>query len=112
MQRLGGKVALVTGAGRGLGWGIARALGRQGAKVCITDINGSELERARADMVADGSEVMARVLDVADRDAFEELVAAWRRRGGSWTFSCTALSLCHWCGLTTWRRSCGSGRST
>ena len=75
MQRLQGKVALVTGAGRGLGWGIARALGRQGAKVCITDINGSELERARADMVEDGSEVVARVLDVADRDAFEAVVA-------------------------------------
>jgi len=83
MGRLQGKVALVTGAGRGLGWGIARALGRQGAKVCITDINGSELERARADMVEDGSEVVARVLDVADRDAFEAMVArvaaAWGR---------------------------------
>ncbi len=43
--------------------------------MCITDINGSELERARADMVADGSEVVARVLDVADRDAFEAMVA-------------------------------------
>lgn len=83
MQRLQGKVALVTGAGRGLGWGIARALGRQGAKVCITDINGSELERARADLLADGSEVVARVLDVADRDAFEAVVArvaaAWEQ---------------------------------
>lgn len=75
MGRLEGKVALVTGAGRGLGWGVARALGRQGAKVCITDINAGELERARDDMVADGSEVVARVLDVADRNAFEEMVA-------------------------------------
>ncbi|MFN8465599.1 MAG: SDR family oxidoreductase [Caldilineaceae bacterium] len=81
MQRLQGKVALVTGAGRGLGWGIARALGRHGAKVCITDINGAELERARADMVADGSEVVARVLDVADREAFEAVVA---RMAAAW----------------------------
>ncbi len=81
MGRLQGKVALVTGAGRGLGWGIARALGRHGAKVCITDINGAELERARADMVADGSEVVARVLDVADREAFEAVVA---RAAAAW----------------------------
>ena len=76
MQRLQGKVALVTGAGRGLGWGIARALGRHGAQVCVTDINGGELERARADLVGDGSEVVAQVLDVADREAFEATVAA------------------------------------
>ena len=81
MGRLGGKVALVTGGGRGLGWGIARVLGRHGAKVCVTDINGSELERARADMAADGSEVVARVLDVADRGAFEEMVA---QVAGAW----------------------------
>ncbi len=41
---LKGKVALVTGAGRGLGWGIARALGRAGAKVCVSDIT-DELAR-------------------------------------------------------------------
>ena len=44
------KVALVTGAGRGFGWGIARALGRAGAKVCISDIT-EELSRA-ASLVA------------------------------------------------------------
>jgi 3-oxoacyl-[acyl-carrier protein] reductase len=75
MQRLQGKVALVTGAGRGLGWGIARALGQHGASVYVTDIDAGELERARADLVGDGSEVTAQVLDVADRAAFRETVA-------------------------------------
>jgi NAD(P)-dependent dehydrogenase (short-subunit alcohol dehydrogenase family) len=75
MQRLHGKVALVTGAGRGLGWGIARALGQHGARVCVTDINAGELERARADLAGDGSQVMAQVLDVADREAFQTTVA-------------------------------------
>ena len=60
MQRLQGKVALVTGAGRGLGWGIARALGRHGARVCLTDIDDGELGRAQADLDADGSQAMAR----------------------------------------------------
>ncbi|MBE2237308.1 MAG: SDR family oxidoreductase [Caldilineaceae bacterium] len=83
MQRLDGKVALVTGAGRGLGWGIARALGQAGAQVCLTDINPDELDRALADMRGDGSQVMARLLDVAGREDFQAtvdaVVATWGR---------------------------------
>ena len=44
MTMLEGKVALVTGAGRGLGWGVAKALGLAGAKVCATDVNETEME--------------------------------------------------------------------
>jgi 3-oxoacyl-[acyl-carrier protein] reductase len=83
MQHLKGKVALVTGAGRGLGWGIARALGQQGARVCLTDIDANELARAEADVMGDGSQVMTRLLDVADRAAFTatvaDVVAEWGR---------------------------------
>jgi len=83
MQRLQGKVALVTGAGRGLGWGIARALGRHGARVCLTDIDDGELGRAQADLDADGSQAMARLLDVSDLDAVRAAVdavaGAWGR---------------------------------
>ena len=39
MKVLDGKVVIVTGAGRGIGWGISRALGMAGSKVCISDIN-------------------------------------------------------------------------
>ena len=42
-MRLDGKVALVTGAAQGFGWGIARALAQAGAKVCATDVNTEEL---------------------------------------------------------------------
>jgi len=38
-------VALVTGAARGLGWGIARAFGLAGARVCVTDLDDAELHR-------------------------------------------------------------------
>jgi len=72
---LKGKVALVTGAGRGFGWGIARALGLAGAAVCITDINAAELVRAEADLRRDGSQVWRLLLDVTDLAAFQEVVA-------------------------------------
>jgi len=81
MNELKGKVAVVTGAGRGLGWGIARALGQAGAKICLTDINDEELSRAASDLESDGSEAMARHLDVTDQHAFfaltEEVVKTW-----------------------------------
>mgnify|MGYP001576687809 CR=1 FL=1 len=43
MMLLENRVALVTGAARGLGWGIARAFGLAGARVCVTDIGDDEL---------------------------------------------------------------------
>lgn len=83
MHSLAGKVALVTGAARGLGWGIARALGLAGANVVITDTNEPELARAEADLQRDGSAVLPLVLDVSDLAAFEatvqQVVATWGR---------------------------------
>jgi NAD(P)-dependent dehydrogenase (short-subunit alcohol dehydrogenase family) len=83
MARLDGKAVLVTGAARGLGWGIARALGRHGARVCLTDINEEELARAARDLRSDGTTLLVRPLDVADRAAFQaaadEVAAEWGR---------------------------------
>src|SRR5262245_29450985 len=80
---LDGKVALVTGAGRGFGWGIARALGRAGAKVCITDIDDEELVQSADDLAADGSTALALHLDAGDLAAFEatvrQVVERWGR---------------------------------
>ncbi len=82
MQKLlSGKVAFVTGAGRGLGWGIARAFGQAGARVCIGDINDEDLSRCQADLAADGSECLALHLDVSDLGAFR---AAVDRAAGAW----------------------------
>src|SRR5579875_812729 len=50
-----GKVALVTGATRGIGLGIARELVRRGASVCITARKPDELERAVGELDPDGN---------------------------------------------------------
>jgi NAD(P)-dependent dehydrogenase (short-subunit alcohol dehydrogenase family) len=81
-MQLNGKVAFVTGAGRGFGWGIARALGQAGAKVCATDIHAAELARTASDLESDGSTVWTQRLDVADRDAFRRAVEAVVERWG------------------------------
>jgi len=80
---LKGKVAPVTGAGRGLGAGIARALAREGARVCVTDINQAELAETAAEIRADGGQVIALPLDVSDLPVFEatvrQVVEQWER---------------------------------
>ena len=83
MISLADKVALVTGAGRGLGWGIARTLGQAGACVCIVDINDEEMARASADLQKDGSKVMTLHLNVSDLEAFQsvvdQIISRWGR---------------------------------
>jgi NAD(P)-dependent dehydrogenase (short-subunit alcohol dehydrogenase family) len=66
MLQLRDTVVLVTGAARGLGWGIARAFGMAGAKVCVTDLDEEELARCARDLAADGTTYHTRRSDVAD----------------------------------------------
>lgn len=75
-------VALVTGGGRGLGWGIARAFGRSGARVCVTDINAAELAECAADLAADGADALVLQSDVADLAATQAVVRQVVERWG------------------------------
>jgi NAD(P)-dependent dehydrogenase (short-subunit alcohol dehydrogenase family) len=79
---LTGQVALVTGSSRGLGYLLARELGRQGCRLAICARDAAELERARADLAAQGFAVFAQPCDVGDRAQVERLVAATTARFG------------------------------
>ena len=65
MFELKDKVALITGARRGMGRTHALALAAQGAKVIVTDINESECASVVSDIVARGGEAVAHALDVS-----------------------------------------------
>src|SRR5918912_3173723 len=68
-----GKTVLITGGSRGLGLVLARELAREGARIAICAREPEELERARADLVGRGAEVLAVPCDVTDRAQVAEL---------------------------------------
>jgi 3-oxoacyl-[acyl-carrier protein] reductase len=81
--RLAGKVALVTGAGRGLGGTIADAMAREGARLTVCDIDNAALEETRAALAALGAECLAVPCDVSDSAAVDEMFAQASRRFGT-----------------------------
>ena len=76
MFDLTGKVALVTGAGRHVGRGIAEALASQGAAVAINDIVEARAQEAADAITSAGGRAMAAPADATDRDSMRARVAA------------------------------------
>jgi 3-oxoacyl-[acyl-carrier protein] reductase len=66
MGQFDGKVAIVTGAGGGIGQAYAEALARAGAAVVVADINTAGAEQVAAGIAAEGGRALAVPVDVAD----------------------------------------------
>ena len=80
---LSGRVALVTGAARGLGFAIARGLARAGAVTVLNGRDAKALAAARASIEGDGGRADAAVFDVTDRDAVRAAIADLEARHGA-----------------------------
>ncbi|WP_289041913.1 3-oxoacyl-ACP reductase FabG [uncultured Aliiroseovarius sp.] len=74
--RLDGKVALVTGAGQGIGLACAQALAATGADVICTDLDEERAMAAAEHLRTDGHKARGIALNVTDRAALEEMAQA------------------------------------
>jgi 3-oxoacyl-[acyl-carrier protein] reductase len=73
---LAGKVAIVTGSGRGLGLAYAAELARQGAAVVINDVDAATADAAVTSIEAEGGRAVAVVAPVGPTETAKQLVAA------------------------------------
>ena len=82
MQRVSGKVAIITGGGTGIGRACALALAREGAKVALAARRRDKLEAAAREIAAAGGEALALECDVTDKTSVERAVRAGEERFG------------------------------
>ncbi|QIB51457.1 MULTISPECIES: SDR family NAD(P)-dependent oxidoreductase [Pseudomonas] len=75
MNRLAGKVAVITGAGSGIGRASAIAFAAQGAKVVVTDLYADAADRVAHSITAAGNEATALKVDVGQEADLKQMIA-------------------------------------
>ena len=83
MQRVSGKVAILTGAGTGIGRACALTFAREGAKVALAARRRAKLEAVAREITAAGGEALAVECDVTDKASAEHAVRAVEQRFGN-----------------------------
>lgn len=75
MINLSGKVAIVTGGAKGIGFGIVSRLAEAGASVVIADLIEEDAERAASEIIAKGWKAKGMVMDVSSEEDVKKMVA-------------------------------------
>jgi NAD(P)-dependent dehydrogenase (short-subunit alcohol dehydrogenase family) len=88
-----GRVAVVTGAGSGMGLAIGRRLAEQGNAVALLDLAGDAVEEAAAGIRAAGGTALAAGVDVSDRGAVEAVFARVRAELGPVAIAVTSAGI-------------------
>jgi len=79
---LAGKIALVTGSGQGIGFGIARGLGQAGATIILNGRNAERLNRAVSTLSQEGLKVFGYSFDVSNSSQIDQKISAIEREVG------------------------------
>ena len=109
MNDLPGRVAVVTGAGRGIGLALARAMAARHMCVVLSDVEAARPEDAAAQLREEGAEATAVVCDVTDPAALDRLAAVTMERLGRVDLLCNNAGVVAggrtWeLAVATWRR--------
>jgi NAD(P)-dependent dehydrogenase (short-subunit alcohol dehydrogenase family) len=83
MNRFKGRTAVITGAGSGFGLDVARIAAREGMNLVLADVQQDALDRAAAELTAQGATVLARQIDVSKAADVEALGRAAFERFGA-----------------------------
>jgi NADP-dependent 3-hydroxy acid dehydrogenase YdfG len=89
MQQLTDKVAFITGAASGIGYGIAHACLRAGMKVVIADVREAALDAAAATLAGTGHRVLPLLFDVTDRGSWRAAADRVRQEWGGVDLLCS-----------------------
>src|SRR5262245_47718438 len=79
LGRLEGKIALITGAGGGLGLAMSKLFAAEGARVFMADLDGATAEAGAAEIVAGGGKAEAMRCDVSVQADVDAMIAGVKR---------------------------------
>jgi NAD(P)-dependent dehydrogenase (short-subunit alcohol dehydrogenase family) len=112
MREFGGKVGVVTGAGRGIGFAVAAAMADRGMRVVLSDVDAARPQEVAGPLRDKGADAWGVVCDVSDAGQVDALAAATMERFGRVDLLCNNAGVVTggpaWeIGLDQWRRVLG-----